>query len=920
MANIQDYIIFPSESKTVVTPDVFAIGLPRSSSTYDSRANTLSTYALSKAVDGDLNSNFRWDNDGDGASGFIVDLREPEESVFNFNSNNISAFTTDAATPTITAKGNLNNDTDDFMGVTPANSNVQAAGFILDFDTNIYLNRFKFAVANTYTAGKDWNIQTSLDGITWQNTQELPSVTDEDTIYDIEIDYGAPAGVFDINRGYTQKGDLPPVRYIRIYARVSSTDQLQFSVFEPYQVAYNRPEGVYLSDIQAKLYGGNGIKTFNWEIDISSDGGTNYSNLTTITQPVGYPSSQPNKNYFLPTKNQITHFRLTQDGSTDGNQYDQRIYEIKYKHIPSPYIKADFDFNDSVLETKAWNSSRYDGRQLSAQKLNKISSDDIGNNNKTPIIRNYTRNIYIGNEIIGMNEFSPEDPSLVQFPGFSYAQINSYITVNEDGTIINNTLDPEENNETQKRAFYRPFVYDFAEGSFCNFILGDLTIKNNLKSKYPIYFNGGQLKKIFQAQPSPKVSDRSNVVLITTSSLNGGNVMQGTSYSVVGSLENVGTLYIGGSSLIGSLIFSPLSASVYNTDLFNDTFTGSLVGKSDEGLELNKVQQFITALGTLKKESTYKNNKRLFITACQSTTKANIDDTDGGNGRPLYLFESLGIPERRPIIAGELYGGSPADTTSFKGLGVTNIELPTLSTFEIETSAPVIINQSSNFKALRVLFNNRYFPKQTYYSQGELYLNGDPSNLQAIPNTPGFGRSLDENIDDGGVVLSMNDDDIPSILIPLKKERELPGGKGEKSFAIIPENLHPYIKDNLIFYLSKAGIDIGGSATDQVEENTSKKLGTKRILTEAQLRELARKRLEARLSRTRRGRRQLRQEERQNRREERREERRENRNERLKERNNRRENRRVNKENKKENRQENRQNRREKRKNRRRRR
>ena len=62
-----------------------------------------------------------------------------------------------------------------------------------------------------------------------------------------------------------------------------------------------------------------------------------------------------------------------------------------------------FEFNDSVLTTKAWNSSRYDGRQLSAQKLNKISKNDVGNNNKTPIIRNYTRNIYIGNEIVGMN-------------------------------------------------------------------------------------------------------------------------------------------------------------------------------------------------------------------------------------------------------------------------------------------------------------------------------------------------------------------------------------------------------------------------------------------------------------------------------------------------------------------------------------
>ena len=33
-----------------------------------------------------------------------------------------------------------------------------------------------------------------------------------------------------------------------------------------------------------------------------------------------------------------------------------------------------FEFNDSVLTTKAWNSSRYDGRQLSATEINKFTT------------------------------------------------------------------------------------------------------------------------------------------------------------------------------------------------------------------------------------------------------------------------------------------------------------------------------------------------------------------------------------------------------------------------------------------------------------------------------------------------------------------------------------------------------------------
>ncbi|MDB4344644.1 hypothetical protein OAA39_00320, partial [bacterium] len=51
----------------------------------------------------------------------------------------------------------------------------------------------------------------------------------------------------------------------------------------------------------------------------------------------------------------------------------------------------------------------------------------------------------------------------------------------------------------------------------------------------------------------------------------------------------------------------------------------------------------------------------------------------------------------------------------------------------------------------------------------------------------------------------------------------LPDGIGGKPFILIPENLHPHIKDNLIFYLGKAGINIGDDTSVVVEEQTTKK-------------------------------------------------------------------------------------------------
>ena len=125
------------------------------------------------------------------------------------------------------------------------------------------------------------------------------------------------------------------------------------------------------------------------------------------------------------------------------------------------------EFNDSVLTTKAWNSSRYDGRQLSAAKINRFTVGD-STYGKTPVIQNYSRNIYIGNDIVGMSSITgeAEDNSLLQFDNFSYAQTNTYITVNEDDSITFNTLnEPIEDDYSEIIGFYQAFYDDFKQGT-----------------------------------------------------------------------------------------------------------------------------------------------------------------------------------------------------------------------------------------------------------------------------------------------------------------------------------------------------------------------------------------------------------------------------------------------------------------------
>jgi len=113
------------------------------------------------------------------------------------------------------------------------------------------------------------------------------------------------------------------------------------------------------------------------------------------------------------------------------------------------------EINDANFETQAWKSSRYSGNQLISTKgINKSTIDDVGNNNKTPIIQKYTRNIYIGTSIIGMDdELSQEDSTLTTFPDFSYAQTNAYITVNSDNSTEKVEISANLTNPDDKKRF-----------------------------------------------------------------------------------------------------------------------------------------------------------------------------------------------------------------------------------------------------------------------------------------------------------------------------------------------------------------------------------------------------------------------------------------------------------------------------------
>lgn len=155
------------------------------------------------------------------------------------------------------------------------------------------------------------------------------------------------------------------------------------------------------------------------------------------------------------------------------------------------------EVNDAVFETKAWRSSRYDGSITKTSTLNKFSSSLDITYGKTAAVQKYTRNIYIGVGIVGMdNQTSQEDDTLTTFPNFSYLQTNAFITVDDDNNVEKTEIEANLSSPDAKRGFYRAFYEDFPIGDTCKVIPLDESLKHNLKDFYSVYFNGGRLQHL----------------------------------------------------------------------------------------------------------------------------------------------------------------------------------------------------------------------------------------------------------------------------------------------------------------------------------------------------------------------------------------------------------------------------------------
>ena len=357
------------------------------------------------------------------------------------------------------------------------------------------------------------------------------------------------------------------------------------------------------------------------------------------------------------------------------------------------------EFNDSVLETKGWYGSRYEGKQLNGSEINTFTEGDTSFGN-TPVIRNLTRNIYVGNAIIGLgDEASSQDPTLTQFPSASYITIEKYLTVNDDDTVSENNYDGSDLDS--KIGFYRSFYDDFPPAGDFQLRFLDNTISNFTQDNYKVFFNQGTLHKIATCTVAGTTS-------IIAASVGAGGYLE---YEDPTASSGIGLR---------------LTLQVESNSYVPTGYTGPKT--LDNNNSLGDLDTFYT--DAIQTPSLEDNTNRFFCTM-QSES---IDS-------PIIIVEN------RTNLA-------RYSTAELRGSFLTGRRM---------TTAP---------KSL--------FP-QNYTSAN-------------------FSQNY---------TLSKLDTSFPSILTTLVPEEQLPDGVGNLPFIVIPSNLHPYVKQNLLSFLLKAGIDIG---------------------------------------------------------------------------------------------------------------
>ena len=145
---------------------------------------------------------------------------------------------------------------------------------------------------------------------------------------------------------------------------------------------------------------------------------------------------------------------------------------------------------------------------------------------------------------------------------------------------------------------------------------------------------------------------------------------------------------------------------------------------------------------------------------------------------------------------------TPIRTTIVRSISGSDVILPTQNLAELSTAEIA----SHDLGSANSTLSKRFSFNQNYGLLDDVSDNPDPANFS------------------GSFAISHLNEEKPALLLNLTKEVEFPEGIGRTPLVIIPETLHPYIKDNIPQFMARAGFDIGNITQVNTLDETNRNL------------------------------------------------------------------------------------------------
>ena len=445
----------------------------------------------------------------------------------------------------------------------------------------------------------------------------------------------------------------------------------------------------------------------------------------------------------------------------------------------------DVEFDDALLDLEGWKNPRYEGTKLTGVQINTYTAGDI-TYGKNPVIERKTTALYIGNTLIGGEG---EDEQYAFIKGHSYVNINKILII-----------DPESDEVTiidSKAEDFFPFqqfvTNDLPTGASFSFRLLDPSVENSLDETYFVKMNKGWLLTSFDSGPylndadNPEVTNplflaKGNQDTVTAGGAAAGKFWFQTSHDPYSGAGN--DRYP--NYISASIVRNKFVDQYYSVNR-PTTFGGYPTGDFDKGIVsmstflLSESIDFLTNQGRHLRGNS---NTEMHLTLFQGS----YDFAPGFNDeRSISTFEV----DRNNSTKGVTFRASGVDQYP---VGMLFLKGKSYNTIDKQGEDPRFLPTfSSSYDTVIHYRRNSVGGVNTYYNAPiDIYVRGNVAPTGSYSGSFGYQVSFL--------------DKAPTIISNINKEIQLYNGIGERGFVLIPNLLDQRVKDNVEYYLEKAGL------------------------------------------------------------------------------------------------------------------